>query len=135
MALGTFELDISNFVAKANGNIDLVIRKIALDIFSRVIAKSPVDTGRFKGNWQIAINSIPSGILDTVDKGGGATVSRVSATVLQTKAGDVVTLVNNLSYARRLEYGYSKQAPSGMVRTTVREFGAVATAAASEVRT
>jgi len=134
MAAGNFALDIARFVDKANGNIDLVVRKVSLDLFRRVIMKSPVDTGRFRGNWQVAIGSIPAGTIEVDDKSGAATITRVSATALGLKAGDVITLVNNLSYARRLEYGYSKQAPGGMVRTTVQEYGAVVSKAAGEVK-
>src|SRR4051812_49190542 len=130
MSLGTFELDIGRFVAKAKGNIDLVIRKISLDLFKRVIMKSPVDTGRFRGNWQVAIGSIPAGVLAVNDKSGTVTINRVQAAVLQLKAGDTITLINNLAYARRLEYGYSKQAPAGMVRLTLQEYPLVVTKAA-----
>lgn len=133
MALGTFELDIKRFVERAKGNVDLVIRKVALDLFKRIIMKSPVDSGRFRGNWQVAIGSIPSGTLEVNDKAGTATVAKVTAVTLGLKAGDVITLVNNLSYARALEYGHSKQAPSGMVRLAVTEYGAVVRKAASEV--
>lgn len=133
MAIGSFEIDIARFVAKAKGNIDLVIRKIALDMFTRVILKSPVDTGRFRGNWQVAIESIPSGTLALDDKTGTATISKVTAVTLGLRAGQTITLVNNLAYARALEYGHSKQAPAGMVRLTLTEFGAVVTKAANEV--
>lgn len=133
MALGNFELDIQRFVAKAKGNIDLVVRKIALDLFRRVIMKSPVDTGRFKGNWQVAIGSIPAGVLAIDDKSGSATISKMTAAVLGLKAGQVIYLVNNLAYARKLEYGHSKQAPAGVVRTTLQEFPQVVSKAANEV--
>lgn len=133
MALGNFELDIQKFVDKAKGNIDLVIRKIALDLFKRVIMKSPVDTGRFKGNWQVAIGSIPAGVLEIDDKSGSATISKMTAAVLGLKAGQVIYLVNNLEYARPLEYGHSKQAPAGVVRITVQEFPQVVAKAANEV--
>lgn len=133
MALGNFELDIQHFVDKANGNIDLVFRKISLELFKRVILKSPVLTGRFRANWQVAIGSIPSGTLELNDKTGTATISKVQATALQVKAGQVITLVNNLAYAVPLEFGHSKQAPNGMVRLTVLEFGAVVSKAVSEL--
>jgi hypothetical protein len=129
----TFELDIARFVAKAQGNIDLVVRKVALDLFKRVILKSPVDTGRFRGNWQVAIGSVPAGTLELNDKTGTATIAKVTATTLRMEAGQVITLVNNLAYARALEYGHSKQAPNGMVRLTVTEYGAVVNKAAAEV--
>lgn len=134
MALGSFTLDIQRFVDKAKGNINLVVRKVALDLFSRVIEKSPVDTGRFKGNWQVAIGSIPAGTLELNDKDGSATISRVTAETLNLSAGQIIYLVNNLAYARRLEFGYSKQAPAGMVRITVTEYGAIVTDAVSEVQ-
>jgi hypothetical protein len=123
--VSTFTLDISRFVEKAKGNVDQVVRKIALTVFQRVIMKSPVDTGRFRGNWQVAIGTMPSGVLAGVDKSGGATIQRVAATALNMKAGEVIYLMNNLAYARALEYGHSKQAPNGMVRITVAEFQSI----------
>ncbi len=133
MAVNLFAVQIKQFADKAKGNIGLVVRKIALEMFGRVIMKSPVLTGRFKGNWLVAIGSIPAGTLELTDKDGSATIARVDAEVLNLKAGDVITLVNNLDYANSLEYGHSKQAPAGMVRTTVAEFGGVVTAAASDL--
>lgn len=133
MALGSFSLDIQRFVDKAKGNVDLVVRKISLDMFRRVIMKSPVDTGRFKGNWQVAIGSIPAGTLEVNDKTGTATIARVTAATLGLQAGETIYLVNNLEYARALEYGHSKQAPAGMVRISVAEYPGVVNKAASEV--
>ena len=129
-----FELDIQRYVDAANGKIDLVIRKISLDLFRRVVMKSPDDTGRFKGNWQVQIGAIPKGTLKLDDKAGTATITRVTAETLKLKAGEVIYLVNNLEYARALEYGHSKQAPKGMVRITVAEFPQVVNKAAQETR-
>lgn len=126
-----FELSIARFVEKAKANADLVVRKIALDIFSRVIQKSPVDTGRFKSNWLVAVGSIPEGTTVAIDV--TAAVTRVEAVTLGAKAGDIIYLVNNLPYARRLEYGHSKQAPAGMVRVTIAEYNSVVAKAVSEV--
>lgn len=133
MALGNFELDIQRFVDKAKGNVDIVIRKIALDIFRRVILKTPVDTGRLRGSYQVAIGSIPSGMTETNDKTGTATIAKVTAATLGLKAGDVIFMVSNLEYARAIEFGHSKQAPGGMVRTTLQEFPQVVAKAANEV--
>lgn len=115
-----------------------MVRKIALDMFSRVIEKSPVDTGCFKSNWQVSIGSIPSGtITPERDKKGyydfEPAVTAVMAKTLETKAGDVVYLINNISYSRRLEYGWSKQAPAGMVRLTIVEFQGIVTQAAASL--
>jgi hypothetical protein len=129
-----FSLDVSNWIAKAGKRADLVLRKVALDLFTRVIMRSPVDTGRFRGNWQVAIGSVPDGVLDLDDKSGTATISAASATAAGVKAGEIIYLVNNLPYGPSLERGHSQQAPTGMVGITVAEFQAAVGSAAASVR-
>lgn len=128
-----FSAGIADFVAKAKENADLVVRRVTFDMFERVIAKTPVDTGRLKGSWLPAIGSIPSGDPNTPDKSGAVSISRVTATTLKAKAGDIIYMISNLVYSRRIEYGHSKQAPEGMVRTTISEFGAIVDKAANDV--
>jgi len=125
MTSSMFSVDIRKWTEGAKDKVDVVIRKVALEMFSRVIQKSPVDTGRFKGNWQVAIGSVPSGTVEIDDKEGTATIAKVTAATLELKAGQTIYLVNNLPYANRLEYGHSKQAPNGMVRLTLLEFNQV----------
>lgn len=125
----SFSGDIDRWAAKVEKRLQLIARKIALDIFKDVILSSPVDTGRFRGNWQVAIGSVPEGVLDLTDPSGTATISKVTAEVLKLKTGDIITLVNNLPYAIPLEMGHSKQAPSGMVGVAVARFEPVAAAA------
>jgi hypothetical protein len=128
-----FEAQIAAFVAKAKGNADLVVRKVGLDMFSRVIQKSPVDEGRFKSSWVVSVNSIPVDDPGTIDKTGAPSFQRVSAAVVGLKAGNVITMVSNLAYSRRLEYGWSQQAPAGMVRITISEFAGIVKSAAASV--
>ena len=123
--MGSFADQVKAFEKDALRKMNLAVRKISLEIFSRVILKSPVDTGRFRGNWQVAIGSIPSGTLELDDKTGTATVSKADAKLFSAKAGDTIYLANNLPYAVRLEEGYSQQAPAGMVALTVQEFAAI----------
>lgn len=132
--MATFSLDVSRWCEKAKDRADLVIRKVALDAFSRVILKTPVDTGRARGNWQVAIGAIPTGTLVINDKAGTATIAKVQAASLGLKAGDVIYLVNNLPYARRLEYGWSKQAPGGMVRIAIARWNAIVSKATTEAK-
>lgn len=123
--MGSFASDLSKFETKTLGKLDAAVRKIALEMFSRVILKSPVDTGRFRGNWQVAIGAAPTGTLELDDKTGQASIGAVQAASLGLKAGDVIYLANNLPYAQRLEDGHSQQAPAGMVGLTVQEFQSV----------
>lgn len=132
MANNQFTLDVAAFVEKAKGNGDLVFRRASLDVFSRVVIKTPVDEGRARGSWQCAIGSIPSGQVNHLDKTGAETIARINATVAHAEVGQVIYLVSNLSYINPLEWGHSKQAPQGMVRLTVSEWnGAVQRAAQS----
>lgn len=113
---------VADWEKKANALVRLAHQKIATEAFSRVIMMSPVDTGRFRGNWQVAIGNIPNGTLDLNDPTGTAALGSVSSEVEKLQAGETIYLVNNMPYARRLEYGWSKQAPGGMVRLTVQQF-------------
>ena len=127
-------IDPSKWAVKTEDKLDLAIRKIALEMFSRVVLKSPVDTGRFRANWSVGVGSIPSGTIELNDKTGIATINKVSADLAGVKAGDVITLANNLPYGPSLEDGRgyrdgkmrgSKKAPHGMVALTKQEFESV----------
>jgi hypothetical protein len=122
----SFGADLRRFSAKTEKKMEQAARKIALDAFSEVILKTPVDTGRARGNWQVAIGSVPSGTVEIDDKEGTATIGAVQAQGMGLKIGDVIYLANNLPYIERLEEGSSKQAPAGMVRLTQQRWQAIA---------
>ena len=131
MATEQFSVQVGDWCRKAGSNAEKVVRKVALELFARVILRTPVDTGRARGNWFPSIGS-PNQSVDThVDPTGSGSTGRAGATVQSAKLGDVIYLTNNLPYIRRLEYGYSRQAPSGMVRLTVAEFKQIVDGAAS----
>jgi len=124
--MGTFSDDLAKFEAKTSQKLDLAVRKIALELFQRIILKTPVDTGRARANWQVAIGALPNGTLQLDDKSGQATISAATAKTAGVEAGDVIYLVNNLPYIETLEEGRSTQAPAGMVALSVQEFQAIA---------
>lgn len=100
---------------------------LAMQGLRGVVNKSPVDTGRFKGNWIASIGAVDLTTSEQVDPGGGATISEGTAVLV--RYGEIegfpsIFLQNNLPYATRLEDGYSAQAPAGMVALTVAELQA-----------
>lgn len=117
---------IAAFAEKTEDKISVAVRKISLELFSRVILKTPVDTGRLRGNWQVAVGSIPEGTLEVEDKAGTITISAADAATAGVQAGDVVYLANNLPYAQRIEDGHSSRAPQGMVALSIQEFQRIA---------
>jgi hypothetical protein len=101
--------------------VQQVQQKIGLQALRGVVNKTPVDTGRARGNWQTTLGDPATGTLDTTDQGGNQTIARGSSTVTTAEPFSVIWLSNNLPYIERLENGYSQQAPNGMVSTTVTE--------------
>ncbi|NLZ12185.1 MAG: HK97 gp10 family phage protein [Alcaligenaceae bacterium] len=119
----SFALDLKKFAEKAGANAEQVVRKATFEVARSVVMKTPVDTGRARSNWQFGDGEMPAGTLDGVDPQGSATLTKLSAAIMQSRVGGVTYVANNLPYALRLEYGWSQQAPSGMVRNTLTEFG------------
>lgn len=119
----SFALDLKKFAEKAGANAEQVVRRATLEVARGVVMRTPVDTGRARSNWQFGDGEVPSGTLDETDPQGSATLTKLSAAIMQSRVGGVTYVANNLPYALRLEYGWSQQAPSGMVRNTLAEFG------------
>lgn len=78
--------------------------------------------GRFRGNWQFAIDSPGTEELDRIDPSGSEAIAALLAQVQALSIGQTAYIVNNLPYAIPLEYGHSTQAPAGMVRVTLTNF-------------
>ena len=119
--MSAFALSVAHFAEKAGQRAEDVTRKIVIELFSRVVLKSPVDTGRFRANWQFGLQQVGVTSNDT-DPSGAAALGRITSGVASTPLGTSMWLSNSLPYARRLEYGWSKQAPAGMVRVSIAEF-------------
>ena len=95
------------------------IRSVSLQGLKMVMKKSPVDNGTFRGNWNVGINAIDNSTSDNKDAGSAQSEGKQRLGSL--KVGDGINISNALPYAMRLVFGYSDQAPSGMVRTTEHE--------------
>ena len=115
----SFSKDLDNITLNLAGYAEEMVRGTLFSLASRIIKESPVDTGRFRGNWQASLNTPKQGRLQQFDKSGASAINDMSSVVAGLKMGQTFYLANNLPYARRLEYGYSKQAPSGFLRINV----------------
>ena len=132
--MSKFTLDIQAFVAKAKKNPETVMRSVSLKLFSAIIKASPVDTGRFRGNWQTTSVTPATGLIAGVDPTGNKAVNSAATFITNAPGWDTFTLTNNLPYAERLEYGWSKQAPVGMVRANIARFQQLINEEAGKVR-
>lgn len=121
----SFRREVEKFRKEFDGRQTDLLQSVSLEVFKRVIEKTPVDTGRARGNWQAGLNVAVQGQLEAVDKNGQPTNAKANKVVSGAKATDTITLANNLPYIQRLEDGSSTQAPNGMVKTTVIEFSGI----------
>ena len=130
----SFSADVSGFVERAARGLNKTVSEVESQVMALVILRSPVDTGRFRGNWQ-ATHGAPA--TSEIDRNGAqAAISDMESVVAALKGGRVTFLTNNLPYASRLEFdGWSSQAPEGMVRKTVAQFGQIVDAAARKNQT
>lgn len=130
---GDFALSLMRFRDQTLDDMDEIFRRMVIEIGSTVIRLSPVDTGRFRGNWQFTVDEPASASLDNYDKTGHDTIARLVADAQHLTFGQTAYLVNNLVYGIPLEYGHSNQAPTGFVRTTLDGFNQMVDEAVREV--
>lgn len=129
-----FKRSFALALKKAGDKADLVVRKSAQDVAAQLISRSPVDTGRFRANWRCSIGGPDTSTSSSTDRSGSSTLAAAVGTINAYKTGDTIWLLNSLPYARRLEDGWSKQAPGGMVRLTILSWRRAVNNAARELR-
>lgn len=131
----TFSVPLAQLAEKLKADVNLVVQKTTVQVFSAVVQKTPVDSGRARANWNISRGAPDATTTESTDQARGQAEANKA---LGIPAGGVVFLSNGLPYARVLEYGlypnppkkgtgktaggFSRQAPAGMVRTTAAEF-------------
>lgn len=96
---------------------DQFTKRVTGEVLQKVVVASPVDTGAFRSNWRVAINTIDiSTDLTLTDRSGQGAISRGLATIASGGGlGKVVFVSNSLKYAVPLNNGHSQQAPIGFV--------------------
>jgi hypothetical protein len=128
-----FRQQIGKFVKLVERNSEQAARVAGANLLRSVVLDSPVDSGRFRGNWGIQFEASPEQQV-TVDKGGIATIQRGINRLKYFKLGmPRIYILNHLPYSIELEYGHSKQAPSppGIVRLAVQRFDSLMRRAAA----
>lgn len=130
----SFASQLKAFEERTEEKAEQALRKTSFELFSRVIMRTPVKTGRLRGNWQATTDKPASRQLQRKDNSGATNSqgignskakSAMENLVLGGGQATVFHLTNTLPYAKVIEYGDpngSKQAPQGMVRISVAEF-------------
>lgn len=150
-----FGKNMQTIADKLGARVDLVAKKIVGELFSRIVERTPVDTGRLRANWNLSVDS------PNVSTGmpGGVSIDHVTSMKNRVESMDIaghqVYLSNGLPYAAVVEYGqypnppmygskkrgedgmaihvingFSMQAPHGMVRVSIAEIDSIVREAA-----
>lgn len=133
--MSTFALDLQKFAEKTREKADLAVGNIVIRVAQRLDQRSPVGDatywaspppkgyvgGRFRGSWNLGVNVQPANV-ETIDPSGSAAQGRIIASIPEEAAGKVYYLINATPYGRRIEDGWSRQAPQGLVGLTAIEF-------------
>lgn len=156
--MGMFAAQIRTWVDKTKGDADKVVRYALMTLDSRLINRSPVGDGsywkrpppagyaggRFRGAWLVSewtpqisgagLDRVSSGGKGIIDKDGSATLAAHAGVINAAKAGSVYYLYNPMPYAQRIEKGWSRQAPIGVVALTVVEWNNIVENAVNGVK-
>lgn len=118
-------LQIKNVQKDLVKGISQQIGEAAFAAYSAIIIASPVDTGHFRHNWQVGLNSRPAGIKEGTDRSGQKNISQNRSGFANYQMGtgtraNIIFFTNNVPYALKLNEGHSQQAPSGFVQRALR---------------
>lgn len=102
------------------GNVDELGRAIGLELGRRLILKTPRDTGRAAQNWNASVDVTDATTHERTAEGIALAVSRPIVAEFKLSK-HTLYWTNGLPYAERLENGWSRQAPAGMVDVTIAE--------------
>jgi hypothetical protein len=123
-------------VLQAKADLEEKARVPVRDLFKKIVMRTPVRRGRARANWNVS-EGAPN-YTYTQETSLSRALAEVEK-VMTLPADSVIFLANGIPYIRLLEYGgypnppkkitgrtvggFSSQAPAGMVRISVAEFG------------
>ena len=106
-----------NFGVKALKDADKFTRRIAGEMLQQVVVATPVDTGQARGNWRVSVGVLDKKTDQTQDKSGQGSISKGIATIQSGGGiGKIVYLSNSLNYIKKLNDGWSMQAPKNFMQ-------------------
>lgn len=117
-----FSQQMRQWADKRKVTMNKAIAMTAIRLGTNIIERTPVDTGRAKGNWMSAYGSADTGTSESRSGSQAIAALSVKFTVAEVGRNSSIYITNSLPYVQKLEYGSSKQAPNGMVRISIAEF-------------
>ena len=143
--MAKWTMDISKLAEKRKVEIQKVRKNYAFALYSSIVRKTPVDTGRARANWNISVGKEDATTTEDTRRS-----PKPISQMPEPKGDESIFISNNLPYITTLEYGgypnppkkdggktingYSRQAPNGMVGVTLANNEAIFEAAVRSVK-
>ena len=108
---------VGKFRESVGHRVALVKKWAAFEVWNRVTLKNPVDTGRSRAAWNLAVGTAD---LTTPAAAKSVPPPRVP-NIGEVPLGAAIVVSNNVPYILALEKGHSTQAPDGFVRASLDE--------------
>lgn len=132
------EKGITEFQKLFAAENDFIANEATRRVNNSLVRLSPVKEGEFVSDWDAAVGHWPSDTKPPDDPKKTTTRRRLQDAIRSMRYGLSTFFENTDPVAVRLEYGYSKKAPQGVVRLTARKWRGfvkgAATAARNKVR-
>ena len=109
-----FNKSLTEMLDVIEANVDSFLRDVTGEFYREIVRHTPVDTGKAKGNWQIA-NELNSNVLPR-KRSREQVIVQVPHSI---DFGKPVHIFNNVPYIQELENGHSKQQTQGMVKPAI----------------
>lgn len=108
--MAQWSLDLTKYANGAKLKIKKVRVNYAFALYSSIVKKTPVDTGRARANWNVSVGKDDTSTTDEKKKTG----LKHKITEINPNGDESIFISNNLPYITKLEYGgYSKKSKSG----------------------
>jgi hypothetical protein len=148
-----FAAQVDTFGKKALKTAESVVRRSMLEVFRRIVLRTPVDTGRARSGWRMdssggagmssdlgpmgagsrrrvksyATRKWVKGGAGTFDKSGESAISRARSYVkgISLRDGVMGQIYNNVNYIVYLEYGSPTGPPIRMMQRSIEEWSSI----------
>lgn len=130
MAVLTLDVAVAEFAKQIDLAVQLVMERLALDLWNKITLRTPVDTGRARASWQLSIGAPSLVVSPSLGPYTGKN-SKLNTppgepaapfpTDVEITGDDIVFICNSLPYIEALEDGHSQQAIAGMVQVSLAE--------------
>jgi len=119
-------LDVAS--KRIHGDMNKFYKQVCLEVLKRIVLRTPVDTGRARGNWQVEIGRAANSSLIVEGTEGAMAdfaINSGASKLATIPPFSLVHITNNLEYIEYLEYvRRSPQHPEGFLEITLTEMAA-----------